>query len=50
VASVVVSIWERACDKQVLQAELDQGYAATEEALEEGTLIDATLAVEPPAK
>lgn len=34
VACVVVSIWEGACDRKVLAYELDQGYAATEEALE----------------
>jgi aerobic C4-dicarboxylate transport protein len=43
---VVVSIWEKACDREVLTAELNQGYAATEHALEEGDLIDATLSVE----
>jgi hypothetical protein len=42
---VVVSIWEKACDREVLQSELNEGYAMTEHALEEGELIDATLAV-----
>jgi hypothetical protein len=46
VACVVVSIWEKACDREVLTAELNQGYATTEQALEEGDLIDATLSVE----
>jgi hypothetical protein len=46
VACVVVSIWEKACDREVLTAELNQGYAATEHALEEGDMIDATLSVE----
>jgi aerobic C4-dicarboxylate transport protein len=34
VACVVVSIWENACDRQVLDYELSQGYVATEQALE----------------
>src|SRR5437667_9413293 len=46
VASVVVSMWENACDRDVLASELDQGYAFTEQALEEGELIDATLTVD----
>jgi Na+/H+-dicarboxylate symporter len=46
VACVVVSIWEKACDREVLTTELNQGYATTEHALEEGDLIDATLSVE----
>ena len=46
VASVVVAIWERACDRSVLQAELNVNYASTEEALDEGKLVDATLALE----
>jgi aerobic C4-dicarboxylate transport protein len=50
VACVVVSIWERACDRNVLDAELNQGYAVTEHALEEGELIDATLQVEHPGE
>jgi aerobic C4-dicarboxylate transport protein len=45
VCCVVVSIWEKACDREVLQSELNEGYAITEHALEEGELIDATLAV-----
>jgi Na+/H+-dicarboxylate symporters len=43
VAVIVVSMWEGACDRAVLDAELNQNYAATEQALEEGKLIDATL-------
>jgi Na+/H+-dicarboxylate symporter len=43
VAVVVVSIWEGACDRAVLDAELNQNYAATEMALDEGELIDANL-------
>jgi Na+/H+-dicarboxylate symporter len=49
VASVVVAIWEKACDRSVLAAELNVNYAATEEALDEGELVDATLAVVDPA-
>jgi Na+/H+-dicarboxylate symporter len=36
VACVVVSMWERACDRNVLQRELSQGYADTDAALENG--------------
>src|SRR5512141_2540038 len=43
VACVVVSIWEGACDRKTLAAELGAGYAATEQALDDGKLIDATL-------
>ncbi len=39
VACVVVSMWEKACDRDVLQRELSQGYANTDAALEDG---DAT--------
>lgn len=35
VACVVVSIWERACDRDQLSYELSQGYIATEHALEQ---------------
>jgi aerobic C4-dicarboxylate transport protein len=49
VACIVVSIWERACDRETLKAELDQGYAATEQALDEGELVDATLRLSTPA-
>ena len=35
VACIVVSIWEKACDRDVLQRELGVDYARTEEALEE---------------
>ncbi|MFL5256572.1 MAG: C4-dicarboxylate transporter DctA [Rhodopila sp.] len=38
VASIVVSQWEGACDREVLMRELNQDYAATEAAIEEGTL------------
>jgi aerobic C4-dicarboxylate transport protein len=37
-ASIVVSLWEGACDRAVLMRELNQNYAATEAAIEEGTL------------
>jgi len=47
VASIVVSIWERACDRNVLRSELDVNYARTEQALDEGKLVDATLVVSP---
>lgn len=43
VACVVVSIWENACDRQVLARELSQNYANTEAALEE----DAVLPIGP---
>jgi len=36
VACIVVSIWERACDREVLQRELAANYANTEHDLEEG--------------
>jgi hypothetical protein len=39
VACVVVSIWEKACDREVLTRELAQNYVNTEQALEE----EATL-------
>jgi aerobic C4-dicarboxylate transport protein len=45
VAVVVVSIWERACDRTVLETELNRNYAKTEEALDDGTLVDADLKV-----
>jgi len=38
VASIVVSLWEGACDRDVLMRELNQNYAATEAAIEEGKL------------
>jgi Na+/H+-dicarboxylate symporter len=41
VAVVVVSIWENACDREVLKRELDQNYANTEEALEEAQVKNA---------
>ncbi|MBS0543049.1 MAG: C4-dicarboxylate transporter DctA [Proteobacteria bacterium] len=34
VVSVVVSIWEKACDREVLRTELDSNYLASEQALE----------------
>ena len=34
VAVIVVSMWEHACNREVLQRELDQNYDQTEEALE----------------
>ena len=46
VAVVVVSIWEHACNREVLQRELDQNYAQTEEALEEAQVSDASLTSE----
>jgi Na+/H+-dicarboxylate symporter len=49
VACVVVSIWEKACDREVLASELEQGYAVTEQALDDGEMIDATLRVAEPA-
>ena len=48
VASVVVAIWENACDRAVLAAELEVNYEKTEQALDEGRLVDATLAVTEP--
>ncbi|MBK6007162.1 C4-dicarboxylate transporter DctA [Ramlibacter ginsenosidimutans] len=36
VACIVVSIWERACDREMLQRELGANYANTEHDLEEG--------------
>ena len=47
VACVVVSIWEKACDREVLQRELTQGYDATEEALEDEATLAPPSAVEP---
>jgi aerobic C4-dicarboxylate transport protein len=44
VACVVVSIWENACDREVLQRELSANYANTEHDLEEvGVKYPATL-------
>jgi aerobic C4-dicarboxylate transport protein len=43
VAVVVVSMWERACNREVLQRELDNNYAQTEETLEEAGASDAQL-------
>ena len=41
VACIVVSIWERACDREVLTSELGQGYAKAEAALEDGEDLPA---------
>jgi hypothetical protein len=44
VACVVVSIWEKACDREVLTRELAQNYVNMEQALEdEATLPNASL-------
>jgi aerobic C4-dicarboxylate transport protein len=45
VACIVVSIWEKACDREVLARELQQNYVNTELALEQ----DAVLPKAPPA-
>jgi hypothetical protein len=45
VACVVVSIWENACDREVLARELAQNYISSELALEE----EATIPTAPPA-
>jgi hypothetical protein len=39
VACVVVSIWERACDREVLARELARDYGNTELALEQEAAI-----------
>ncbi len=44
VASIVVSIWEGACDRRVLDAELSRNYARTEQTLEDDGLIDVVPA------
>jgi Na+/H+-dicarboxylate symporter len=49
VASVVVAMWEKACDRTVLMSELDVNYERTEQALDEGRLVDATLVVTEPS-
>jgi aerobic C4-dicarboxylate transport protein len=41
VVSIVVSIWENACDREILARELNQNYASTERCLEEGREIEA---------
>ena len=46
VACVVVSIWENACDREVIAQELQQNYVNTEAALEQ----DAVLPKAPPAR
>jgi Na+/H+-dicarboxylate symporter len=45
VACVVVSIWERACDREVLARELARDYVNTELALEQ----EATIPIAPSA-
>jgi Na+/H+-dicarboxylate symporter len=35
VVCVLVSIWENACDRDVLRAELERNYSVSEQALEE---------------
>jgi hypothetical protein len=40
---VVVSMWEHACDREVLHRELDQNYATSEDALEEAQVSDESL-------
>jgi Na+/H+-dicarboxylate symporter len=52
VACIVVSIWEKACDREVLQRELRDGYARAEEALEEdaaGYPVAVAVALAPTA-
>jgi Na+/H+-dicarboxylate symporter len=44
VACVVVSIWEKACDREVLARELAQDYANTELALEQEASIPTASA------
>lgn len=46
VASIVVSIWEGACDREVLHRELNQGYAGTEQSPEEHGEL-AVLSLDP---
>ncbi|QCO15670.1 C4-dicarboxylate transporter DctA [Azospirillum brasilense] len=51
VASIVVSIWENACDREVLQRELNQSYASTERILEEkGDITVLPLSPQAPAQ
>jgi aerobic C4-dicarboxylate transport protein len=45
VASLVVSIWENACDREVLAKELNQNYGKTEEILEAGQRIGVPRSV-----
>lgn len=49
VACIVVSIWEKACDRDVLQRELSVGYAKTEQALEDGEAEPAGIGRAPAA-
>jgi len=39
VACIVVSIWENACDREVLAQELQQNYVNTEMALEQDAVL-----------
>jgi hypothetical protein len=41
---VVVSIWENACDREVLARELQQNYVNTEMALEQDAVLPQTPA------
>jgi aerobic C4-dicarboxylate transport protein len=51
VASIVVSIWEKACDREVLARELNQNYADTERSLEEaGEVMGLSLNAQPAAQ
>ena len=51
VASIVVSIWENACDREVLNRELNQSYASTERTLEEkGDIAALQMNVRAPAQ
>jgi Na+/H+-dicarboxylate symporter len=49
VACVVVSIWEKACDREVLARELSSGYANTELALENEASFPVVVPTEPEA-
>ncbi|QCG93541.1 C4-dicarboxylate transporter DctA [Azospirillum sp. TSA2s] len=51
VVSIVVSIWENACDREVLQRELNQGDAAAQRSLEgEGGIAVMPLTARAPAQ
>nr|WP_295838061.1 C4-dicarboxylate transporter DctA [uncultured Azospirillum sp.] len=51
VVSIVVSIWENACEREVLQRELNQGDAAAERSLEgEGGIAVMPLTARAPAQ
>jgi Na+/H+-dicarboxylate symporter len=49
VACVVVSIWEKACDREVLARELSSGYVNTEMALENEASFPVVVSTEPEA-